>query len=618
MTSSPETAKRPDGNILASVSFTPEVEAVRDRLSASSAIDPALAALDAFVQDFESRSIPLDDMFAASAGGIAAATVVEAILNEAPEPVLAGPDLQPRPAQDDTEVAYLDPEPGHAPQMDDTPPFDMADEAGDEDYDPVQAARDFEPVDPAQMPEGSAELPYDFETGTDEDAIALPEDSADGLFFDRSEALMAAGVTTTDEADDASDRTDGRWQDELPDLTDADTADWPGLPADVEVDAQAAEPVDDLWNDTAFEDEFADHWDDEPDEPARDDATGPEVIGAALGAGAALASASAAAPGAQGVAADQPPGSAPAAPKSRKPLLLTAAMGVGLAAVMGAGLFVMSTAPSDAPAVSDRITEVVVPPTRRDAPPDPEAALRMERLAQGLKDALEAPAPRPAGEATPMELPAYLGEAEIAAMARRADLDAVRGSMVEMAEAMGALARQLSQQAEAATARDARIDAAAARAASAESIALAQNELAVEIVRLQEKMMTAEALIVDLSQRLAGLEAVDPADRTVVERTLEDLNRRMTSLGRDVNLVARLAVNGTTTAPRPGAASPPGGAAVYDGTREARPAGVQDPSKIPGAVKAGDFVPSYGHVLDIMQTESGRLVIMENGSAIIR
>ncbi|MCE6959649.1 hypothetical protein LAZ40_11530 [Cereibacter sphaeroides] len=150
----------------------------------------------------------------------------------------------------------------------------------------------------------------------------------------------------------------------------------------------------------------------------------------------------------------------------------------------------------------------------------------------------------------------------------------------------------------------------------AETLALAQNEVLVDVVRLQEQMQTAETLIVEMSKRLAALESADPADRASVERSIEDLDRRMTGLARDVGLVARMALNGRPAGAGRSAPLPPGADAVYE--RGEADLKVPGAGPVPADVKKGDFVQGYGPVTDIIPTSDGsRLVIMENGSVLI-
>lgn len=155
-------------------------------------------------------------------------------------------------------------------------------------------------------------------------------------------------------------------------------------------------------------------------------------------------------------------------------------------------------------------------------------------------------------------------------------------------------------------------------AREAEALALATTEIITDVVRLQGSMGTAEELIVDMSQRIAGLELVDPADRATIERRIDDINTRIQGIARDLGLLARLAMeqpgphqSAQPTAPVPGALS------VYEDARgNVAPAPTAE--QIPGDVAVGDMIDGYGEVLDVMDTAGGRrLVVMENASVMI-
>lgn len=159
-------------------------------------------------------------------------------------------------------------------------------------------------------------------------------------------------------------------------------------------------------------------------------------------------------------------------------------------------------------------------------------------------------------------------------------------------------------------------------AENAKKLSLAQNDVMVKVVRMGEKVDTGEKLIVDLSKRVAKLESVDPADKAEVKKRLDDLAQRLDGLNRDVALVARVAINGSTEDQTAGAAGATGANAdptsVYASTKPAAKPPV-DHGKVPSDVKKGDFVKGYGTVLDILPTSGGsRLVVMENGSVLIK
>lgn len=170
--------------------------------------------------------------------------------------------------------------------------------------------------------------------------------------------------------------------------------------------------------------------------------------------------------------------------------------------------------------------------------------------------------------------------------------------------------------------RDAILQDAIETARRAENLALAQNELVIKVIQMEDKMNTAEELVVDLSQRLADVEMNDPADRTVVDRQLVDLDRRIQGLSRDVGLVARMSINGggriPVSADTRNRATAQSASPIYDQSTATIPAPNANPNAIPADVKRGDKVEGYGAVLDIVETSGGgKLVVMENGSAII-
>lgn len=166
------------------------------------------------------------------------------------------------------------------------------------------------------------------------------------------------------------------------------------------------------------------------------------------------------------------------------------------------------------------------------------------------------------------------------------------------------------------------VSAAQTEASNAKKLAIAQNDLMVKVVRMGEKVETGEKLIVDLSKRVAKLEAVDPADKAEVKKQLDDVMQRLDGLSRDVSMVARVAINGSPDI-QGAAAGAAGGShadptSVYS-TEKPLPKPPVDHGKVPSDVKKGDFVKGYGTVLDILPTSGGaRLVVMENGSVLVK
>jgi hypothetical protein len=201
--------------------------------------------------------------------------------------------------------------------------------------------------------------------------------------------------------------------------------------------------------------------------------------------------------------------------------------------------------------------------------------------------------------------------------AKTEDIAEVRAAIDRMFEELKGLSNGIMDRDRAIAGLQTEIAEAREQAMRAEALAIAQNEVIVDVIRLQGQMVTAEDLVVDLSRRLADLEGKDPADRIAVDREIEDLDRRISNLARDVGLVARMSLGGGAARPATTSPSAPGSGAVYTrGEADLRPAAA-NPANVPASAKVGDFVEGYGYVLDVMQTSDGaRLVVMENGSVL--
>lgn len=356
-------------------------------------------------------------------------------------------------------------------------------------------------------------------------------------------------------------------------------------------------------------------------------------------------------------------GDAPPAKGSRLPLIaasvvLAAALGFGLVNMgvipMGSGsstpdvMTAAKPAPTDVPVpatgmggtaeASDPLSEDLAalrdtapPVATPDVPAPADAADQLDRVAKGLEAAAdgeiedlflpETAAPLPAKVDGPVVTQEVLD-----ALATDADIAETKAAIDRMFADMQAMAAKAEEREAVIGTLQSRIAEIETLARRAETLALAQNEVIVDVVRLQEQMLTAEELIVDLSRRVAAIEAADPADRVSVDRSLEDLDRRISGLSRDVGLVARMTMNGSaaplsmpvTATPRTSEPAAPGAGAVYqDSNAQIGPAG-SGAAGVPAGVKVGDFVDRYGYVLDIVPTSDGaRLVVMENGSVII-
>lgn len=364
--------------------------------------------------------------------------------------------------------------------------------------------------------------------------------------------------------------------------------------------------------------------------------------------------------GRNGDAGDAPPTREDAAKSSavRSKLLLAGAV-IAVTAALGASLWPMLSGGSAVAPV--RVAEApekpaIAPPVKDVSTNQPDAtdvsgaeddgaradidALRDLALAPSKPEAVSETAPSPlddlarglagpaSGDLSDLLLPEAAPVIEDVAprvteemledYAKTEEIAEVRAAIDRMFEEMKGLSNGIMDRDRAIAGLQTEIAAAREQAMRAEALALAQNEVIVDVIRLQEQMVTAEELVVDLSRRLADIEGKDPADRIVVDRELEDLDRRISNLARDVGLVARMSLGGGTARPAAAAApAAPGSGAVYTrGEADLRPAAA-NPANVPASVKVGDFVEGYGHVLDVVPTSDGaRLVVMENGSVL--
>lgn len=253
----------------------------------------------------------------------------------------------------------------------------------------------------------------------------------------------------------------------------------------------------------------------------------------------------------------------------------------------------------------------------------------------------EEPAPAPAPVATapaPRETPAagsldaamagflsgYITSEELDAMMSAYTTSATTTEIERRLQDYEERVQELDEQMARLDSLEQRIAAALEQADRAEQMALGQNDLVVDVVRMAGKSDMAESLIVDLSRRIRAIEEVEPIGRDVVDHTLTDLNERVEKLAGDMGLIAQLAYRGRSESPAASAATAPSASAgdVYarspgSSSAGSRPPSRLDPSKIPADVKKGDVIEGYGHVLDVMPTERGKMVVTENDSVII-
>lgn len=202
-----------------------------------------------------------------------------------------------------------------------------------------------------------------------------------------------------------------------------------------------------------------------------------------------------------------------------------------------------------------------------------------------------------------------------------ADLADVTGKLTDALDRLEGLSADLETRDQTIASLQAELTSTTELAARAEQLSIAQNEVLVKFVRMQEKVDLGEKLIVDLSQRMDVIERIDPADRVAVDRAMADLSSRVETISRDIGLIARYAINGDTarvSSPATGPSTAEGGDAVFVEADAKTKTPKLDRTKVPADAKKGDFVEGYGYVLDVRPTSSGAtLVVMENGSAMI-
>lgn len=257
--------------------------------------------------------------------------------------------------------------------------------------------------------------------------------------------------------------------------------------------------------------------------------------------------------------------------------------------------------------------------------PASEAASNLNDLTEDLASAAEGDLDAlfldlPSEEAEPAPAAPVLNEEVLADYAKKDEIAEVRNAIDLMFETVETLSAEVVERDAAIVSLQEQLALAEAKAQRAETLALGQNEVLAEFLRVKEKVDMAENLIVDLSRRTAAMETADPADRVAVERSITDLNERLEGMARDLGLIARVAINGSTAksgAATAAAAGVPGSDSVYVKS----PGGIPAPgtkAHVPSDVKVGDFVEGYGYVLQIMPTsEGGKVVVMENKSVLI-
>lgn len=222
-------------------------------------------------------------------------------------------------------------------------------------------------------------------------------------------------------------------------------------------------------------------------------------------------------------------------------------------------------------------------------------------------------------------------------------LEAQKSSLDSALDRLRILETVIADKDEIIAAAQAEANDAQAVANQARDMAMAQNNVLIEVVGIQDKMKIAEELIVDLSRRTAAIES----DNAEVEQ-IEYLNERIKELTKHMALLSRTVVSNARNLEDAGRAqaaadrahseaqaavdaearatvdkqtqpAPAGSSGVYGNEKRLMTTPtLQDGVDIPADVKVGDELPVYGKVLDISPTEDGgKLVVMENSSKVI-
>ena len=126
---------------------------------------------------------------------------------------------------------------------------------------------------------------------------------------------------------------------------------------------------------------------------------------------------------------------------------------------------------------------------------------------------------------------------------------------------------------------------------------------------LQDEMDEMATVILDMAERMADVEARNPADRDETESAIKDLRQDVDRMSMNMALIARMMASGTFLDP-----------SLAGGFRQSFSPPTPDLTnsgfgQVPDDVAKGDFVEGYGYVLDVLPAADGkRLTIMENGS----
>ncbi|MXX88301.1 MAG: hypothetical protein F4213_08500 [Boseongicola sp. SB0677_bin_26] len=143
------------------------------------------------------------------------------------------------------------------------------------------------------------------------------------------------------------------------------------------------------------------------------------------------------------------------------------------------------------------------------------------------------------------------------------------------------------------------------------SLAAVSGALA-QYAGLQSELEKVRTVLLDLAERMAEVEARNPADREETGAAIKELRLDLDRLVTNTAVIARMLSAGTVIDPS-NELFAPGGVTSFSPPRRDLPGAGFDP--VPDDVREGDYVEGWGYVLDVVPAENGQtLVILENGS----
>lgn len=150
------------------------------------------------------------------------------------------------------------------------------------------------------------------------------------------------------------------------------------------------------------------------------------------------------------------------------------------------------------------------------------------------------------------------------------------------------------------------------------------SDLAPEILIIQNRQEGSDAAIVDLSKRVARMEATDPADRVDMQRQFDELHRRQQDQARQMSYIARelIAMKSNAANPAMATSGTVGAGSVFLSEVTASPvATARKACEYPsGPIEKGmilDGFEDYGPVVEVWLDQGGKkLIIFENGAPV--